>query len=87
MIKPALTTAFATVILRYSLPCNPERRIAHRGSAIIRLLPASAKAIYGHRSDSFDPFPTIKTRSATPSSLAAEKADPAAPVSTLDSTL
>ncbi len=87
MIKPALTTGFATVILQYALPCNPGRRIAHSGNAIIRLLPAFAKAIYGHRSDSFDPLPTIKTRSATSTSLATEKADPAAPVSTLDSTL
>ena len=87
MIEPAFTTGFATVILQYALPCNPGRRIADKSSAIIRLLLASAKAIYGHRSDSFDPFPTIRTRSATPSSLATEKADPAAPVSTLDSTL
>lgn len=81
------TTGFATVILRYLLPYNPECRIIHRYSAIIRHLPASAKAIYGHRSDSFDPLPTINTRSATFSSLATEKADPAAPVSTLASTL
>ncbi len=87
MIKPALTTGFDTVILRYLLPCNPERRIAIGGSAIIRRLPVSPKAIYGHRSDSFDPLPTIKTRSATSSSPTAEKADPAAPVSTLASTL
>ena len=87
MIESALTTGFATSILRYLLPRNPERRITDGSSAIIRLLSASAKAAYGHRSDSFDPLPTIKTRSATFSSLATEKADPADPASTLDSTL
>ena len=87
MIESALTTGFATAILLYVLPWSPGRRISDTSGAIIRLLLASAKAVYGHRSDSFDPLPTIKTRSATLSSLAAEKADPAAPVSTLDSTL